>query len=33
MKILVMAWLAQLPPEVAEKIAWRNSENLFPSAP
>jgi predicted TIM-barrel fold metal-dependent hydrolase len=23
------AWLAQLPPEVAEKIAWKNGERLF----
>ena len=22
-------WLAQLPPEVAEKIAFRNAERLF----
>ena len=25
-------WLAQLPPEVAERIAWRNGDDLFPPA-
>jgi hypothetical protein len=29
----VQRWLAQLPPDIAEKIAWRNGENLFPPAP
>lgn len=24
------AWLVQLPPDVAEMIAWRNAERLFP---
>lgn len=24
-------WLRELPPEVAEKIAWRNGERLFPA--
>jgi len=23
-------WLADLPPQVAERIAWRNGEALFP---
>ena len=27
----IRAWLGQLPPEVAEKIAWRNGERLFPA--
>jgi hypothetical protein len=27
------AWLADLPPEVAERIAWRNAEALFPPLP
>lgn len=26
----VQAWLAQLPREVAEQIAWKNGERLFP---
>ncbi len=26
-------WLAQLPPDVAEKIAWRNGETLFAALP
>ena len=29
----VQQWLAQLPPDVAEKIAWKNGETLFPPAP
>jgi hypothetical protein len=29
----VQRWLAQLPPDIAEQIAWRNGENLFPPAP
>jgi hypothetical protein len=24
-------WLAQLPPDVAEAIAWKNGERLFPT--
>jgi len=27
----VQVWLAQLPPEVAEAIAWKNGERLFPT--
>ena len=27
----VQTWLAQLPPEVAEAIAWKNGERLFPT--
>jgi hypothetical protein len=27
----VQRWLAQLPPEIAEKIAWRNGDRLFPA--
>ncbi len=27
------AWLRQLPAKVAEKIAWRNAEALFPTSP
>ena len=26
----VQAWLAQLPRDVAEAIAWKNGERLFP---
>jgi hypothetical protein len=26
----VQSWLAQLPREVAEQIAWKNGERLFP---
>jgi hypothetical protein len=29
----VQGWLAQLPREVAEKIAWRNAERMFPPRP
>jgi hypothetical protein len=29
---LARKWLAQLPPAVAERIAWRNGDGLFPSA-
>jgi hypothetical protein len=29
---LARKWLAQLPPEVAERIAWRNGEALFAAA-
>jgi hypothetical protein len=29
---LARKWLAQLPPAVAERIAWRNGDALFPSA-
>ncbi|MCU0764775.1 MAG: hypothetical protein MUF32_01810 [Burkholderiaceae bacterium] len=29
---LARRWLAQLPPAVAERIAWRNGETLFASA-
>ena len=28
---LVQDWLAQLPAEVAEQIAWKNGERLFPA--
>jgi len=27
----IQAWLAQLPREVAEAIAWKNGERLFPA--
>ena len=27
----VQRWLSQLPPEVAEQIAWRNGDRLFPA--
>ena len=27
------AWLADLPPALAEHIAWRNAEDLLRSAP
>ena len=27
------AWLADLPPDVAERIAWKNGEALFGGAP
>ena len=27
----VQRWLGQLPPDVAEKIAWRNGDRLFPA--
>ena len=27
----VQRWLGQLPPEVAEQIAWKNGERLFPA--
>jgi len=30
---LARKWLAQLPPEVAERIAWRNGEALFSATP
>jgi hypothetical protein len=29
----VQVWLAQLPRAVAEAIAWKNGERLFPPAP
>ena len=29
----VQAWLAQLPRDVAEAIAWKNGERLFPAPP
>lgn len=29
----VQVWLAQLPKNVAEAIAWKNGERLFPAAP
>jgi hypothetical protein len=29
----VQVWLAQLPRDVAEAIAWKNGERLFPAAP
>jgi len=29
---LARKWLAQLPPDVAERIAWRNGETLFAKA-
>jgi hypothetical protein len=27
----VQRWLSQLPPDVAEQIAWKNGDRLFPS--
>jgi hypothetical protein len=27
----VQVWLGQLPRDVAEQIAWKNGERLFPS--
>ena len=30
---LARKWLAQLPPEVAERIGWRNGEALFSATP
>ena len=27
----VQAWLAQLPRDVAEQIAWKNGDRLFPA--
>lgn len=29
----VQRWLAQLPSDIAEKIAWKNGETLFPPSP
>jgi len=29
----LQGWLAQLPRDVAEKIAWRNAERIFPPRP